>query len=99
VEELLLSLLNTHRVSDIRLIEIHVAEPLVPKPSLLEVEIATAKLKRYKLPDSNQIQAELTQTGGETYSLKSISSLILFGIRKNCLITEGVSYFTSSQER
>jgi hypothetical protein len=43
-------LLNVHRVSDVRQIEIHTAEPLVPDPSPFEVEIAIAKLKRYKFP-------------------------------------------------
>jgi hypothetical protein len=33
-------LLNVHRVSDIRQIEIHTAELLVPDPSPFEVEIA-----------------------------------------------------------
>jgi hypothetical protein len=33
------------RVSDVRQIEIHTAETLVPDPSLFEVEIAVEKLK------------------------------------------------------
>jgi hypothetical protein len=40
-------LLNANRVSNVGQIEIHTAEPLVPDPSPLEVEIAIAKLKRY----------------------------------------------------
>jgi hypothetical protein len=36
-------LLNVHNVSDVRQIEVHMAEPLVPGPSCLEVEIAIAK--------------------------------------------------------
>jgi hypothetical protein len=36
-------LLNVHRVSDVRRLEIHTAEPLVPDP---EVEIAIAKSKQ-----------------------------------------------------
>jgi hypothetical protein len=36
-------LLNIHNVSDVRQIEIHMAEPLVPVPSQLEVEISIAK--------------------------------------------------------
>jgi hypothetical protein len=48
-----------------RYIEIHTAEQLVPGPSHLEVEIAIAKLKEYKSPDSVQIPAELIQAGGE----------------------------------
>jgi hypothetical protein len=41
------------------------AEPLVPGPSRLEVEIAIAKLKKYKSPGSDQIPAEMIQPGGE----------------------------------
>jgi hypothetical protein len=36
-------------VSDVRQIEIHIAEPKVPDPSPFEVKIATIKLKKYKL--------------------------------------------------
>jgi hypothetical protein len=36
-------LLNVHNVSDVRQIEVHRAEPLVPGPSRLEIEIAIAK--------------------------------------------------------
>jgi hypothetical protein len=56
-------LLNVHNVSDIRQIEVHMVETLVPGPSCLEVEIAIAKLKKYKLPDSDQIPAELILRG------------------------------------
>jgi hypothetical protein len=58
-------LLNVHNVSDVRQIEVNIAEPLVPGPSCLEVEFAMAKLKKYKLPGSDQIPAELIQAGGE----------------------------------
>jgi hypothetical protein len=40
-------LLNMYDVSIVRQIEAHMAEPLVPGPSRLEVEIAIAKLKKY----------------------------------------------------
>jgi hypothetical protein len=40
-------LLNVHRVSDVREIEKHTAELLVPDPSPFEVEIATVKLKKF----------------------------------------------------
>jgi hypothetical protein len=36
-------LLNVHNVSDVSQIEVHMAEPLVPGPSCLDVEIAMAK--------------------------------------------------------
>jgi hypothetical protein len=57
-------LLNVHNVSDVRQIEIHMAEPLVPDPSRLEVETAIAKLKKCKLPGSDEILSELIQAGG-----------------------------------
>jgi hypothetical protein len=53
--------LNVHRVSNVRQIEVHTPEPLVP-----EVKIAIVKLKRYKSPGSDQIPAQLIQAGGET---------------------------------
>jgi hypothetical protein len=48
-------LLNVNRVSDVRQIKIHTAEPLVPDPSPFDFEIAIANLKRYKLPGNDQI--------------------------------------------
>jgi hypothetical protein len=57
VDELLFSVLNVHGVSDIGQIEVCMAESLVPGPSRLEVEIAIAKLKKYKSPGSDQIPA------------------------------------------
>jgi hypothetical protein len=38
--------LNVYRASDVRQIEIHTAEPLVPDPRPGEIEIAIAKLKK-----------------------------------------------------
>jgi hypothetical protein len=58
-------LLYVHYVSDVRQIAVHKAEPLVPGPSCLKVEISIAKLKKYKSPGSDQIPAELIQAGGE----------------------------------
>jgi hypothetical protein len=68
-------LLNVHNVSDVRQIEVHTAEPLVPGPSRLEVEIAIAKFKKYKSPGSDQIPAELIQARGEIL-LSAIHKLI-----------------------
>jgi hypothetical protein len=53
-----------NRLTDVRQIEIYTAEPLVPESSSLEVGIDIAKLKRYKLPGSDQIPAELIQAEG-----------------------------------
>jgi hypothetical protein len=46
--------------------DVHTAEPLVPEPSLVKVEIGTGKLKSYKSPGPDQIPAELIKAGGET---------------------------------
>jgi hypothetical protein len=54
-----------HNVSDVRQIEVHTAESLVPGPIRLEAEIAIAKLKKYKSPSSVQISAELIQAEGK----------------------------------
>jgi hypothetical protein len=51
--------------SDVRQIEIHTAEPVVPDPSPFEVETAIAKFEKYKSPGSDQIPADLIQAGGE----------------------------------
>jgi hypothetical protein len=77
-------LLNVHNDSDVRQIEVHTAEPLVPGPSRLEVEIAVSKLKKYKSPGSDEIPAELIQA--KYCCPRPTNSLILFGIRKNYLI-------------
>jgi hypothetical protein len=47
-------LLNMY-VSDIRQINIHTTEPLVPGPSFLEVRIAIAEQKKYKSTGINPI--------------------------------------------
>jgi hypothetical protein len=58
--------LNVHGVHDVRQMDIHTVEPLVPEPSLVEVEIAIGKLKSYKSPGTDNISAELMKAGGET---------------------------------
>jgi hypothetical protein len=81
-------LLNVHRASDVRQIEIHTAESLVPDPSPFEIEIATARLEKYKSLSRDQITVELIQAGREILlsdCLRSTNLLILSGIRNNCL--------------
>jgi hypothetical protein len=58
--------LNARGVHDVRQMNIHMAEPLVPEPSLVEVEIAIGKLKSYKSPGTDQIPAKQIKAGGET---------------------------------
>jgi hypothetical protein len=57
-------LLNIHGVNDVRQIEVHTAEPLVPEPSAFQVEMATEKLKRHKSLGIDQIPTELIKAGG-----------------------------------
>jgi len=77
--------LNVCGDNDVRHIEMHTAEPLVPKPSAFEFEMAIGKLKRQKSPSIDQISAELIKRGREQFILKLISLFILFRIRLNCL--------------
>jgi hypothetical protein len=58
--------LNVHGVHDVRQMDIHTAEPLVPEPSLVEVEIAIQKSNEYKSPGTDQIPAKLIKAVGET---------------------------------
>jgi hypothetical protein len=52
-------LLNIHGVSDVRQIEVHTAEPLVPEPSAFEVEMAIGKLNSHNSPGIDLIPSEL----------------------------------------
>jgi hypothetical protein len=56
-------ILNVHGVSDVRQAEIYTAEPLVPEPSALDLELAIEKLKCHKSPGIDQIPAELIKAG------------------------------------
>ena len=77
--------MNVHGVSEVRQAEIHTAEPLVPEPSALEVELAIKKLKSHKSPGIDQIPAELIKAGVGQFAVRFINSSLLFGIRRNCL--------------
>jgi len=59
-------ILNVHGVSEVRQAEIHTAEPVVPKPSVLEFELALQKLKSHKSPGIVHIPAELIKACGRT---------------------------------
>jgi hypothetical protein len=59
--------------------EVHTGEPL-------GVEMAVEKLKRYKSPGTDQIPVEVIQAESSTmHSVRSLSLLIMFGIRRKCL--------------
>jgi hypothetical protein len=69
VENYVSQLLNEHSVTGVRQIEIPTAEPLARHSSPFKIEIAIAKLGKYKSPGSNQILADLIQ--GESEILRS----------------------------
>jgi hypothetical protein len=85
---------NILRMNDVRQIEVHTAEPLVPDPSTFVVEFGIAKSKSYKSPGRDKIPAELFQTGGEILR-SEIQKLILSGIRKIYLMS-GISLLSTS---
>ena len=62
-------LFNVHGVKGVGQEEIHTAEPLVPGPSVSEVELTIDKLKSRKSPGIDQISAELIKAGGRTICL------------------------------
>jgi hypothetical protein len=45
-------------------------EPLVPNPNPIEEEVAISKVRRYKLPGSEEMPPELFQARCETLSSK-----------------------------
>jgi hypothetical protein len=77
-------LLNVNGVDDVRKMDIHTAEPLMPEPSLVEVEISIGKLKSYKFLGIDQIPAELIKAGMKHYVLRYADLFVVYGIRRNC---------------
>jgi hypothetical protein len=75
---------NVHGIHDIRQMDIHTAEPLVPEPSLVEMDTAIGKLKSYKSPGTDQIPAELIKQQVKHYVLRYTDLFVLYGIRRNC---------------
>jgi len=63
-------LFNVHGFKYVRQAEIHTAEPLVPEPSAVEVELAIDKRKSHKSPGIDQMQAQLFKAGGRTICLE-----------------------------
>jgi hypothetical protein len=79
--------LNVRRLDDVRQIEIHTAKPLVPYPIYFDVKITIEKLKLYKSPGSDQISAELIQTGGVILRSEIHKLINSIWNMKNCLIS------------
>jgi len=66
MEEPFLRLMNVHGGNDVRQIEIHTAEPLVPNPSDFEMVMDIEKLNTHQSPGTDQIPAEMIKAGGRT---------------------------------
>jgi hypothetical protein len=58
--------LNVCGIHDVEQMDIHMAQPSLPEPSLVKMEIAIGKLKSYKSPGNDQILDELVKARGET---------------------------------
>jgi hypothetical protein len=70
-------ILNVQEVNDVRQVEIHTAELLVPEANVSEIELAIEKLKRHKSPGIDQIPAEMIKAGARTISCE-IHKLIIY---------------------
>ena len=55
MKDYLSKLLKVHKYNVVGETEIQTADPLIPEPTLLEIEIAEEKLKKYKSPGIDQI--------------------------------------------
>lgn len=73
-----------HRIKDVWQTEIYTGKPLEPQHSSFDVKIAMEKLKRCKVPNTDQSMTEMIYKGGIQYNLRSTNIFILFEIRKNC---------------
>jgi hypothetical protein len=56
--------LNGHGFINVRQKKVQKAEPLVPKPSVFDVEMTIEMLKRHESPGIYQIPTELIKAGG-----------------------------------
>jgi hypothetical protein len=72
----------------------HTAEPFVPEPSALGLEVAIGKLKSYNSPDVYQFPAELIQAGGGSIAFEINKLIKLTRKKKNCLTSgKGQSWY------
>jgi hypothetical protein len=74
-------LLNVDSDNEIKQIQIHATEPLIPDTNHLEVEIDNANLKNYKSFGSDRIPVALFQSWGGTL-LTQTPKLIIFAWNK-----------------
>jgi hypothetical protein len=80
-------LLNVHGDSNVRQTEIYTAEPLVPEPSAFDIEMSIEKFKGTNHQLFIGFQKKLLKPNVVKFALISINLLILFGIKRNCLIS------------
>jgi hypothetical protein len=59
-------LLHVQGVKDVRQTETHTVQPLVPKPSAFETDMAIENIKIHKSTGTDQIPAEVIKAGGRT---------------------------------
>jgi hypothetical protein len=81
---LLLVLKEAAGVHDVRQMGVHTVESLIAEPSLVEVEIAIGKLKRWKSKGTDHIPAELIKAERETLRSERHRLIHLYGIKRNC---------------
>jgi hypothetical protein len=77
--------LNEHSINDVRQVEIHTAETLVPDYGLSDDGFAVLGWKGINRQRVIKSRQNSFKQGVKYYDLRSKSSLILLGIRKNCL--------------
>ena len=78
-------LLNIHGVNDVKQLQKQTGEPLVPKLSAFEVQMAIGRLNGTNHQVSVKSQQNRLNQGVQQCALRYIHLLILFGIRRNCL--------------
>ena len=64
-------------VNEVRCVQTQTAEPVASKPTVIELEIATEIVTRYKSPGCDQVTAELSQSRGKQYILRFSNLLIV----------------------
>jgi len=86
--------LNLHGVNDVRQTEIHTAEPLVPEPSAVEIDLAIEKLKSHKSRSVDQIPGKLIRCGVEKFSMRFIN--FYFSLKEGEIVwgVEGIYHCT-----
>jgi hypothetical protein len=77
-----------HNASDVRQIQVHKAEPFVLGPSPLEVEIVIEKSKSINRYVAIKFRQKWVKHEVKYYCLGSTNTLILFGTRNNCVISQ-----------